>query len=161
MLNTALRLSGAASNIPSLTPSAIPDLSSQGPYNPAAALPTRLVKRILELEFVEISDITVDDEPPQAPGRPATPARLPVTDISQWLERFAVMAAILAWRFPEKAPELLAYQATIVRAEIMRASNGWHMIDNIDGRHWPARTLTGPFPTPAFIMKHLLGEPRP
>jgi len=27
------------------------------------------------------------------------------------------MAAILAARFPEKAPELLVYQATIIRAE--------------------------------------------
>ena len=27
------------------------------------------------------------------------------------------MAAVLATRFPEKAPELFAYQATIVRAE--------------------------------------------
>ncbi len=44
-------------------------------------------------------------------------ARPPVTSMSLWLERFSVMAAILAIRFPEKAPEFLAYQASIVRAE--------------------------------------------
>ncbi len=44
-------------------------------------------------------------------------ARPPVTSISLWLERFSIMAAILATRFPEKAPEFLAYQASIVRVE--------------------------------------------
>ena len=86
-------------------------------FNPAASLSPKVVKRILELEFVEMSEMTVDDNTPQTPGRPPAPARLPITDISQWLERYSLMAAVLATRFPEKAPELFAYQATIVWAE--------------------------------------------
>ena len=43
--------------------------------------------------------------------------QLPVTNISQWVERFSLMAAVLCTRFPNKAPELLANQAAIVRAE--------------------------------------------
>ena len=35
------------------------------------------------------------------------------------------MAMVLATRFPEKAPKLFAYQATIVRAE-----------RNYEGKHW-------------------------
>lgn len=37
--------------------------------------------------------------------------------ISQWVEHFSLMTAMLALRFPEKALELFAYQASIVRAE--------------------------------------------
>ncbi len=60
-----------------------------------------------------MAEVTVDTEPAQVPGRPPPPARLPITDISQWMERYSLMAA----RFPEKASELFAYQATIIRAE--------------------------------------------
>ena len=95
-----------------------------GPFNPVASLPTKLVKWILNLEFVDMSEVTVDDDTPQAAGRPH-PARLPVTSISQWLERFAMMAAIKVTRFPLKAPELFAYQALIVRAQ-----------RNYEGEHW-------------------------
>ena len=66
-----------------------------------------------------MSEVTADvDLPlPQPPGRPPPPARLPTTDISQWVERFSLMAATLVTRFPEKAPELFAYQAQIIWAE--------------------------------------------
>ena len=43
--------------------------------------------------------------------------QLPITNISQWIERFSLMAVVICSRFPQKAPELLAYQATIIRAE--------------------------------------------
>ena len=102
-----------------------PAVTAPGPFNPAASLSPKVVKRILELEFVEMSEVTVDDDIPQAPGRPPAPARLPITDISQWLERYSLLAAVLATRFPEKAPELFAYQATIVRAE-----------RNYEGKRW-------------------------
>ncbi len=82
----------------------------QGPFNPAASLPMKVVKKILDLEFIEMSEVTIDDDI-TGPGRPAAPVRLPVTDISQWLERYSLMAAtILTTRFPEKAPERFAYQ---------------------------------------------------
>ncbi len=56
-------------------------------------------------------------------------ARPPVTSISLWLERFSIMAAILATRFPEKAPEFLAYQASIVRAERNYEGCQWVLYD--------------------------------
>ena len=91
-----------------------PALASRGPYNPAAILPTKVAKRILDLDFVEMSEIVLDDPPVQVPGQPPLPARPPVQDISVWVEKYSVMAALLASRFPEKAPELFAYQASIV-----------------------------------------------
>ena len=102
-------------------------LNSRGPFNPAASLSTRVVKRILELEFVDMAEVTVDDKIPT--GWSQAPPRLPITDISQWVERFSLMAAVLVTRFPEKAPELWAYQATIVRAQRNYEGNRWVSYD--------------------------------
>ena len=96
-------------------------LNQPGPFNPVAALPNKLVKRILNLDFV---DMSVEDDSLHSTGRPH-PARLPITSISQWLERFSMMAAIIVTRLPLKAPELLAYQSLIVRAQ-----------RNYEGKHW-------------------------
>jgi hypothetical protein len=85
-----------------------------GTFNPAASLPLKIVKKILDLEFVEMSEITIDKDHTQTPGRLPSPLRPPIDDISIWIERFSLMAAILVTRFPDKAPELIVYQATIV-----------------------------------------------
>ena len=69
----------------------------------------------------------MDEDLSQPAGHGPAPARLPITDISQWVERFSLMAAALCTRFPSKAPELFAYQALIVRAE-----------RNYEGRRWVA-----------------------
>ena len=74
-----------------------------------------------------MAEITADDDTPPIGGR--SQPRLPVTDISQWLERFSLMAAILTTRFPEKAPEFFAYQAMIVRAERNYEGNRWVVYD--------------------------------
>ena len=70
-------------------------MAKSGPYNPAAAIPARIVKRILELDFIEMSEITMDDDLPQQIPGCSVLARLPVTDICQWVERFSIMAALL------------------------------------------------------------------
>ena len=111
------------------TPSSPDKLHAPGPFNPTASLPQRVVQRILDLEFLEMSDVTADADLPHTPGRPPPPARLPITDISQWVERFSKMAATLVTRFPEKAPELFAYQAQIVRAERNYEPGRWVVYD--------------------------------
>ena len=100
-----------------------------GPFNPAASLPPKVVKKILDLEFVEISELTIDDSLPQVPGRAPPPARLPITNISHGVERFLLMAAVICSRFPEKAPEMLAYMETIVRAERNYEGQRWVTYD--------------------------------
>ena len=74
-----------------------------------------------------MSEISLDDSPSHTPGQPPLPARPPIQNISAWVEKFSVMAALLASRFPENAPELFAYQASVVRAE-----------RNFDNRRWVA-----------------------
>ena len=91
-------------------------LSSPGPHNPAAAVSTNVVKKILDLEFVDMAEISADVDF-QVAGRPGGSARPPIATISKRLERYSVMAAVQTTRFPEKAPELFAHQGSIIRAE--------------------------------------------
>ena len=92
----------------------LPMLTQPGPFNPAAALSMKAVKRTLDLEFVEMAEVAIDDIRPAVPGRPPPPAQLPIMEISQLVERFSLMAAVLCMKFPHKAGELFAYQASIV-----------------------------------------------
>lgn len=103
-------------------------LTLPGPYSPMASLPTKTVKRILNLEFLEMSEVTGDDLSVGTSGRPPPP-RLPITDISQWVQRYSTMAAIIASRFPHKAAELFAYQAQIVRAARNYEGDRWVAYD--------------------------------
>ncbi len=110
-------------------------ISTPGPYNPVAmVVPLKVAKRVLNLEFVEMAEITSEELHDGGAGKAGAVARPPVTGISLWLKRFSVYAAIQAKRIPDKAPELLMYQATIVRAE--RNYEGSSMIVNIGERPW-------------------------
>ena len=129
-LDLLARAATAGSYLSLLTPTAgseppWPAVTAPGPFNPASSLSPKVVKCILELEFVEMPEVTVDDNIPQVSGCPPAPARLPITDISQWLERYSLLAIVLDTRFLEKAPELFAYQVTIIQAE-----------QKYEGKHW-------------------------
>lgn len=123
-------LAAAATTVSKSGQRPIPSSSATGhsilTNGPAATLSPKVVKKILDLEFVEMAEISMDGDTPQAPGRPS---RLPITDISQWVERYATMAAILCTRFPSKAPELWAYLATIVKAERNYEGQRWVTYD--------------------------------
>ena len=118
-------------------------LHSAGPYNPAATLPPKVVRKIMSLEFVEMrSDIWPDEsvvpETIQSPRRSGKP---PVTSIRSWLECYGCMAAILSMLFPEKAAELWAYQTTIMHAaNAMKGRTGWHTTASTEERCWQRRT---------------------
>ena len=100
--------------------------TGRGNVEVTATVAPKVVKKILDLEFVEMAEISVDEDSPAAPGRPT---RLPITDISQWAKRYPIMAAILCTRFPDKAPEFWAYLVTIVRAERNHEGQRWVMYD--------------------------------
>lgn len=125
-------------------------LTRQGPFNTAATLLSKVVRRILDLEFVEMSEVCIDDDTSPTQGRPPAPARLPITDISRLLEHFALIADVLCSRFPHKTMELFAYQATIVRAK-----------RNYEGKRWV--TYNCQFRREALARKDLnwsITEPR-
>ena len=75
--------------------------------------------------------MSTDVAPEGTPGCPAPPSRPPVTDISQWVERYAQMAAVITTRFPHKAPELFGYLATVVKAERNYEAGRWVMYDRL------------------------------
>ena len=81
-------------------------------------------------------------------GQPPLPAWPPIQNVSVWIEKFSLMAALIASCFPEKAPELFAYQASIVRAE-------W----NFDDRE-PAREGFTPNNSPKTAGTGYVGQPR-
>ena len=83
-----------------------------GPYNPAALISQTVAKKILDLNYVEMAEVALDDIPPATLRQ-----NLSRLHISRWTEKYAVMAALLCTRFPEKAPELFAYLQTIITAE--------------------------------------------
>ena len=72
----------AGSSLSLLTPAGGPEppppwpvITAPRPFNPAASLSPKIVKCILELELVEMSEMTVGDDTPQTPGRPPAPVR--------------------------------------------------------------------------------------
>lgn len=157
----------AASSNPS--PSALlvtpPTLTSPGPYNPAAALSPKTVKKILNLEFVEMAELRADvwvEESPTAEGGQA-PRRVsnrpPVTDIKLCLECYARMAALLVTRFPDKAPELWAYQTTIMRAAHNYEGANWVAYDRQFRRDMLARKdLNWSTPNPRLYSEAFTGR---
>ena len=74
-------------------------LHMHDPFNLAASLLSRVGKGILDLEFVEMSEVTVDDDIPQVPGHSPPPGRQPIIDHSQWLEHYSLMAVTQVTRF--------------------------------------------------------------
>lgn len=48
-------------------------LHAMGPFNPIVLLPAKVSKKILDLEFVEMNEISSDDPPPVIPGHPPLP----------------------------------------------------------------------------------------
>ena len=72
-------------------------------------------------------DIRMDEAGPadQAQSSRRATTKPPVTDIHVWLECYARMTALLVTRFPQKGPELWAYQSTIVKAAHNYEGSNW------------------------------------
>ena len=122
----------------------LPSLHTMGPYNPAATLPPRVVQKLLSLEFVEMAELRADIWPEDpSPAETANPQRRPgkppVTNVRTWLDCYARMAAVMATRFPEKAPELWAYQTTILHAAHAYEGANWVAYDRLFRREMLAK----------------------
>lgn len=55
--------------------------------------------------------------------------RGPVTDILLWVECYSSLVAVLSLKFPEKTPQLMSYQQTIVKAHRTFVGEGWATYD--------------------------------
>ena len=103
-------------------------------FDPTAALPPKLVKRIRNLEFIEMAELLLEAWPDENlsadPGQPHRRARrAPVTDILPWLECFGRLASVLCTEFPDKAAEFWAYQTSIIKATRNFEGTAWVAYD--------------------------------
>ena len=141
-------------------------LHTTGPYNPAATLPPKIVRKIIALEFVEMAELRADIWPDESvtPETTHPPRRLgkpPVTNIRSWLEGYGRMAAILATRFPEKAAELWAYQTTILHAAHAYEGSNWVAYDRLYCREMLAKKdLNWSVPNPRLYSEAFTGRAR-
>lgn len=83
------------------------------PLLPTGSLPPKLVKKILDLEYVNMAELVPDmwqqseEEGPKCCHQTRRGSRRgPVTDILLWLECYTTMATLLATQYPQKAVEL-------------------------------------------------------
>ena len=97
-------------------------------------LPAKLVKRILDLEFVDMVELVPDswryqEEEAKCCHQPKRQRRGPVTDILLWVECYASLVEVLCTGHPDKVPEFMAYQRTIVKAHRTFLGEGWVTYD--------------------------------
>ena len=97
------------------------------------AIPAKLIRRIWALEYVEMWELLPETWRQDAAQVECCHAKRPkrglITDIALWSECFAALAAALATRYPQKAPQFLAYLRTIVRASRNFEGTAWASYD--------------------------------
>lgn len=103
-------------------------------------VPAKLVKRIWKGEFVDMAELLKDNmeaerrrtaiEGESSQGLLGQRgSRREVPDILSWLQCFSAYAAVLCSRYPAKAKELWAYQATMISEHRRCGGKGWSVYD--------------------------------
>jgi len=98
-----------------------------------SSVPPKLVKRLLEKQYVEMWEMLPETWQLEAEStccRTKCPKRSLVTDISVWTECFATMAAVLSSAYPDKAPHFFAYLRTITKASRTFDTTAWASYDS-------------------------------
>ena len=108
--------------------------ASNSATNFATSLPPKLIKKILDLEFIDMAELVPDawqqgEDTNTGCCSRLTPKRGPVTDILLWVECYSILAGVLTTKYPERAPDLMAYQKTIVHASRSFAGEHWVTYD--------------------------------
>ena len=102
----------------------------------ATSLPQKLIKKIQNLEFVDMAELIPDawvyqdEEPSKCCHHSRHPHKKgKVTDIVLWVECFAIFTGVLTSKYPQSAPDLMAYQRTIVHASRTYKGDCWLSYD--------------------------------
>ena len=120
--------SGSTGNMPS---SILPLPVATSVLSPTARLPRKLVEKIQNLDFIEISELLPEAWIPDIDESQKPRRRSPISDILVWVECFILMAADLAEKFPTKAPQLFAYMRRIVHAARNYRGMAWVAYDRL------------------------------
>ncbi len=105
--------------------------------NSLLPLPDKLRRKILEVNFIEMSELlpevwmSEEEELPMFRSVLMMPKKRagPVTDIMLWAQCFASYVAILASKFPSATPELLSYMAMIIKCARDYEGIAWAQYD--------------------------------
>ena len=119
----------AVSSVPSGPAPSTADLARLPGFG---SVPPKLVKRIVEKEFVDIWELLPESWQLESEGTCCHSKRLRrslVTDIGLWTQCYATMAAILSSAYPEKAPHLFAYLRTVIKASRTFEGSAWASYD--------------------------------
>ena len=107
-------------------------VQSRSRYDPTVALPPKLVTCILNLEFVEMSELIPDTWHEDAhilldmeKAQLCHCCHLLVMDIMTWLQSFVHMVAMISTKYLVNVPELWAYWSLIIQ-----------MARNYEGQAW-------------------------
>eukprot|EP00731_Ephydatia_muelleri_P014516 Em0008g236a len=132
-------------------------------------LPTKLVLKIENLEFIEIAELL--QNPWQTDTTESSAQSLvlriprrstPVTDTSVWVECFTLMAAVLAAKYPSRAPDLLMYLRRIVYCARKFEGHAWVTYERLYRRQASAnRSLNWAAEDQALYNEAFAGRAKP
>ena len=101
-------------------------------------VPEKVCAKILKLEFVEMYELlpeswqfdgVVSSSCQQQAQAHRASRKSPVTDIALWCECYGTLVAVLATRYAQYTPELMAYERTVVRAARNFEGTAWATYD--------------------------------
>ena len=128
-----------------------------------AAVPAKLVRKIWALEYVDMWELLPESWRLETAERGCCQAKRTrrglVTDIFRWTECFTTLAATLSVRYPQSAPQLMAYLRTIVRASRNFEGSAWATYDAAYRRQAANnRRLDWATPDPALYNEAFTGR---
>ena len=93
-------------------------------------VPGKLAERITRWEYVDMADVVAVLWPlPNVPEGTSSKPRRQIQDINLWLQCFATFITVMASKFPEYTPQLLAYMVTILKASQEYEGAAWAAYD--------------------------------
>ena len=108
-------------------------------------VPGKLVRKILQGEFVEMAELQKDNmevERRRAAAGEAGQAtrvnRREVPDFDTWLQCFSMYAVVICSKYPGKAKDLWAYQAFMVTEYRKCGGRGWLIYDSLFRQQLPS-----------------------
>jgi len=123
-----------------MTPSSTPSAESSQAKPPLfkfpsslAPIPTKLVKCIQALEYVDMHELLPDNialaeqltKLPSNTGHTRPPEQWEVGSLMTWVSPFATYVAIVTQAHPHCVMDMLAYMRLIIREAIRFGGNGW------------------------------------
>lgn len=110
-----------------------PDTVTRGPLQ-TLSLPTKIIKKVLDLEYVDMGELLPDSghyqEEEQKCCHQRRQRRGPVTDILLWVEGYSSLVSILSSHYPDKTAHFMAYLKTIVKAHRTFTGEAWVTYDS-------------------------------